>query len=51
MMAKKLEEALYKNARSLNFYADLSTLEPRLEVLARNVKQQAAAAEQRPAIV
>ena len=42
MMAKKLEEALYKHAPSKELYADLSTLEDRLEDLAQKVQVQAA---------
>eukprot|EP00526_Cylindrotheca_closterium_P022583 CAMPEP_0113658842 /NCGR_PEP_ID=MMETSP0017_2-20120614/31999_1 /TAXON_ID=2856 /ORGANISM="Cylindrotheca closterium" /LENGTH=182 /DNA_ID=CAMNT_0000573271 /DNA_START=38 /DNA_END=587 /DNA_ORIENTATION=+ /assembly_acc=CAM_ASM_000147 len=43
MMVKKMEEALYKSAPSMEFYADLSTLEHRLEELAHKVQEQAAA--------
>ncbi|CAJ1959963.1 unnamed protein product [Cylindrotheca closterium] len=45
-MVQRLEEALYKNAPSMEVYADLSTLEQRLETLARKVQQQAAVMKQ-----
>mmetsp|Transcript_8513 Transcript_8513/g.20502 ORF Transcript_8513/g.20502 Transcript_8513/m.20502 type:complete len:93 (-) Transcript_8513:77-355(-) len=47
MMVKKMEEALYKSAPSMEFYADLSTLEHRLEELAHKVQEQAAAMRKR----
>ncbi|KAL3930336.1 MAG: hypothetical protein SGBAC_011811 [Bacillariaceae sp.] len=46
MMVKKMEEALYKAAPSMQAYADLSTLDHRLERLARKVQEQAAAMRQ-----
>lgn len=45
-MVKKMEEALYKAAPSMQAYADLSTLDHRLERLARKVQEQAAAMRQ-----
>ena len=41
MMAKKMEETLYKEAPAREDYADLNTLDHRLEALARKVKKQA----------
>ena len=43
MIVMKLEEALYKRAPSLEAYADLSTVESRLEELARLVQEYASA--------
>ncbi|CAJ1959965.1 unnamed protein product [Cylindrotheca closterium] len=43
MIVKRIEEALYKNAPSMEIYSDHSTLELRLEILARQVQEQAAA--------
>lgn len=41
MMAKKMEETLYKEAPSREDYVDLNTLDRRLEALAQKVKKQA----------